>query len=144
MELKTLTIDDLITHYGDRLPMGEQVRHELAAVRVRILLPEGLRSRVVGARAYTVVIRDEAGQMLTACTCPYHLDHANDCKHIIATLLAWVVARESFKPTPEWCRPLAAKTRDEMLAILLDMCEAHPQILEEYGLVEMSRERPSS
>jgi hypothetical protein len=60
-----------------------------------------------------VVIRDEAGQMLTACTCPYHLDHANDCKHIIATLLAWVVARESFKPTPEWCRPLAAKTRDD-------------------------------
>src|SRR5262245_61332013 len=139
--LNSLTLAELYVRYGDRLNSAH-LSYSPASVRVRILIPEGLRARVVGARAYTVVVRDEGDQIITACTCPYHLHNVGDCNHIIATLLAWVQERHTFKPTPEWCRLLTNKSRDEMLAILLDMCESHPQLLEEYGLVELTRQGP--
>jgi uncharacterized Zn finger protein len=138
--LNKLTLNDLRSRYQNRLVGSTDVLTDSSSVRVRILIPEGLRTRVVGgARAYTVVVRDEGEQLLTACTCPYHLENAGDCKHIIATLAAWVREPQTFKPTPEWCRLLTMKSRDDLLAIIMDMCEVHPQLLEEYGLAELTK-----
>ncbi len=136
--LKQLTLERIKERYPLRDDI-ERSQYDANAVRVRILMPDGLRAHVVGPRAYTVVIREQGDELLTACTCPYHLDHDGDCKHIVATLMAWALEPETFKPMPYWYSALAHKSHGELLAILIDICETHPHLVDEYGLSERTR-----
>ncbi|HXI03427.1 MAG TPA: SWIM zinc finger family protein, partial [Candidatus Saccharimonadales bacterium] len=41
-----------------------------------------------------VVVREGSRGLVTSCTCPANLDHGEICKHIVATLVAWIARRD--------------------------------------------------
>ncbi|MBC7250345.1 MAG: tetratricopeptide repeat protein [Anaerolineae bacterium] len=65
------------------------------AVRQRTRLDDGIETRVAGTHIYRVTIREAPGRLVAFCTCPY--DCGSDCKHIVATLLAWLHEPDSFR-----------------------------------------------
>ncbi|MCB0092661.1 MAG: SWIM zinc finger family protein, partial [Caldilineaceae bacterium] len=58
------------------------------AVQQRQRHANGIETRVAGSRMYWVTVRPSAQGLHAICTCPYDL--GGDCKHIVATLLAWL------------------------------------------------------
>jgi hypothetical protein len=67
------------------------------------------------------------------CTCPY--DWGGDCKHIVATLLAWLHEPESFRAPVDLHAALHARSKRELVSILADICALYPHLVDEFGLL---------
>lgn len=61
-----------------------------------------------------------------SCTCP----RGGFCKHIVALLLTWIATPERFAPRREVAELLAAKSREELLALLTDILERQPELID--------------
>ena len=103
------------------------------AVRQRVRLDDGLETRVSGTYAYRVTVREATGGLVAFCTCPY--DWGGDCKHIVATLLAWLHEPESFRAPADLRAALAARGKEELADILADICAVYPHLVDEFGLL---------
>jgi uncharacterized Zn finger protein len=103
------------------------------AVRQRVRLEDGLEARVAGTYTYRVTIRGAPGRLIASCTCPY--DWGGDCKHIVATLLAWLHEPESFRASADLRAALAARGKEELVDILVDICAVYPHLVDEFGLL---------
>ncbi len=60
------------------------------------------------------------------CTCP----RGGFCKHVVALVLTWIGAPERFTPRQEVGELLATKSREELLSLLSDILEQHPELLD--------------
>jgi len=103
------------------------------AVLQRTRLEDGIETRVAGTYTYQVTVRETPGGLWAFCTCPY--DWGGDCKHIVATLLAWLHEPESFRAPADFRAALAARDKEELVAILADVCELYPHLVDEFGLL---------
>ena len=103
------------------------------AVRGRVRLDDGLETRVSGTYTYRVTVREAPGGLAALCTCPY--DWGGDCKHIVATLLAWLHEPESFRAPADLRAALAARGKEELADILFDICAVYPHLVDEFGLL---------
>jgi hypothetical protein len=103
------------------------------AVRERVRLEDGLEARVTGTHSYRVTVREAPGSLIAFCNCPY--DWGGDCKHIVATLLAWVHEPESFRAPADLQGVLAARSKEELVGILADICAVYPHLVDEFGLL---------
>jgi len=108
-------------------------------VRQRTRLDAGIETRVAGTYNYRVTIREAPGRLIACqtlvwpCICPY--DWGGDCKHIVATLLAWLHEPESFRAPADLQAALAARGKEELVAVLADICAVYPHLVDEFGLV---------
>jgi uncharacterized Zn finger protein len=64
----------------------------------------------------------------TSCTCPY--DWGGVCKHVVATLLAYLHDDPAVEERPETEDLLAALDRNQLQALLLAVLERHPDLVE--------------
>jgi hypothetical protein len=109
----------------------------------RVRLDNGIDACVSGTYVYRVIVRDGPGWLTTSCTCPY--DWGGDCKHIVATLLAWLHEPQTFLTVSEIHAALADNTKDELVAILADICAVYPHLVDELGLMgELSEYNPEA
>jgi len=108
------------------------------AVRQRTRLDDGIETRVAGTHTYRVTVREAPGRLITFCTCPYNW--GGDCKHIVATLLAWLHEPESFHAPADLQAALTARGKEELVAILTDICAVYPHLVDEFGLLGESTE----
>jgi uncharacterized Zn finger protein len=102
------------------------------AVQQRLRLKDGLESRVSGTQIYRVTVRDTSGGLVTACTCPY--DWGGDCKHVAATLLAWLHQPQSFRAIADLETALAKRSKEELIGLLSEICAVYPHLVDEFGL----------
>jgi hypothetical protein len=103
------------------------------AIWGRVRLDDGLETRVRGTYTYRVTVREAPGGLVTWCTCPY--DWGGDCKHIVATFLAWLYEPESFLAPADLRAALATRSQDELADILSDICAVYPHLVDEFGLL---------
>jgi hypothetical protein len=101
-------------------------------VRNRLKTARGLKAEVRGTMVYDVSITERRGELIAVCTCPFAETWPGYCKHIVATLLAWIAEPESFASTKGWQKTLRRKTKDELIEILGQICEVHPQIAQDF------------
>jgi uncharacterized Zn finger protein len=66
------------------------------AVRERMRNDDSLAARVTGTEVYRVTVRKTPSGLSATCTCPYR--RGGDCKHVVATLLAWLREPDTFRP----------------------------------------------
>jgi uncharacterized Zn finger protein len=86
-----------------------------------------LQAEVEGSQyePYRVRVAFDAGGVTEAsCTCPY--DWGGWCKHIVATLLAYVDAPAEVEARPALPDLLAGLSRDQLQALVLDLAERDP------------------
>jgi uncharacterized Zn finger protein len=88
---------------------------------------------VAGAHIYRVTVSQLPGQIFASCTCPY--DWGGDCKHIVATLLAWLHEPGSFHSAADLRAALAHRSQEELVDLLADMCAAYPLLVDEFDLL---------
>jgi hypothetical protein len=103
------------------------------AIRQRTRLDDGLEAHVAGTHVYRVTVRETSGGLWASCTCPYNW--GGDCKHVIATLLAWLHEPESFRAASDIRAALAARSKKELVAILADVCAVYPHLVDEFNLL---------
>jgi hypothetical protein len=103
------------------------------AVRQQVRLDDGFETRVSGTYTYRVTVREEPSGLVAFCTCPY--DWGGDCKHIVATLLAWLHEPESFRAPADLRAALATRDKEELADILADICAVYPHLVDEFGLL---------
>jgi hypothetical protein len=103
------------------------------ALRGRVRLDDGLETRVSGTYTYRVTVRESPGGLVTWCTCPY--DWGGDCKHIVATLLAWLHEPESFRANADLRAALVTRSKEDLADILSDICAVYPHLVDEFGLL---------
>jgi hypothetical protein len=101
-------------------------------VRARIKTARGLKAEVRGTMVYDVSITERQGELIAVCTCPFAETWPGYCKHIVATLLAWIAEPESFASTKDWQKTLRRKTKNELIEILVQICEVHPQTAQDF------------
>jgi hypothetical protein len=104
------------------------------AIRGRVRLDDGLETRVSGTYTYRVTVREGPGGLVTWCTCPY--DWGGDCKHIVATLLAWLHEPESFRAPADLRAALVTRSKEDLADILSDICAVYPHLVDEFGLLD--------
>lgn len=102
-------------------------------VRSRARLENGIEARVAGTYTYRVTVRETSGGLAAFCTCPY--DWGGDCKHIVATMLAWLREPDSFRAASDLQAILAARAKEELVEILSDICALYPHLVDEFGLL---------
>jgi uncharacterized Zn finger protein len=81
---------------------------------------------------------DEGGIRSASCTCPY--DFGGYCKHLIALLLSYAHAPESFAARKEPAELLSDLSREQLLALLTKLVGEQPDL---YGLIEAALITPS-
>jgi uncharacterized Zn finger protein len=106
------------------------------AVHQRVRLDDGIEARVAGTYTYRVTVHGAPGRLAATCTCPY--DRGGDCKHIVATLLAWLREPESFRAPIDLRAALAARSKADLVDILTDICTIYPNMVDEIGLLQKS------
>lgn len=81
----------------------------------------------------------------TSCTCPY--DWGGDCKHVVALLLTWLHEPEQFEERAPIVEGLQAKSKDELIDLILLALEHEPRLESLFQLSlpteTASSERPS-
>jgi hypothetical protein len=63
------------------------------------------------------------------------LGWGGDCKHIVATLLAWLHEPGSFRVTADFRAALASRSQEELVDLLSDICVVYPHLVDEFGLL---------
>lgn len=102
------------------------------AVRQRVQLDNGIETQVAGTHTYRVTVHEMPSGLVAYCTCPYNW--GGDCKHIVATLLAWLHEPDSFRAPADLQAALAARSKEELVSILADICALYPHLIDEFGL----------
>ncbi|MEW5956136.1 MAG: SWIM zinc finger family protein [Chloroflexota bacterium] len=131
--LNSLTEADIRARCTEASYEKGRAYYQRGVVRQRRQLDHGLESRVLGAQTYRVIIREAAGELAAVCTCPY--DWGGDCKHIVATLLAWLHEPGSFRDESDLQSALSIRSQEELVAILADICAVYPHLIDEFGLL---------
>lgn len=103
------------------------------AVQQRQRHEDAIEAYVAGSANYRVIVRERAGGLDAFCTCPY--DRGGDCKHIVATMLAWLHEPQSFGQSSELQLALAARGREELVQLLLRISAAYPHLVDEFALL---------
>lgn len=89
-----------------------------------------LEAYVSGTYDYRVSVWVKAnGEIGTHCNCPY--DYGGDCKHIVATLLAWVNEPESFQPPLDLKAVLQKRSKADLVGLLLDIFAIYPNLVDD-------------
>jgi uncharacterized Zn finger protein len=102
--------------------------------------PDRLEAYVSGTRTYRVSVSVKAdGQLGTTCTCPYA--YGGDCKHIVATLLAWVNEPDSFHPPIDVKAALKRRSKAQLIDLLLDIFSIYPDLVDELEVATESSDR---
>lgn len=104
------------------------------AVKKRLRYPALLQAYVAGNDLYRVSVWVDAKQQVAArCTCPYQF--GGDCKHIVATLLAWLKEPESFQPPVDLKAVLQGRGQEELVNLLLDVFSIYPHLVDDLAVV---------
>ncbi|MFQ5793578.1 MAG: SWIM zinc finger domain-containing protein [Candidatus Bipolaricaulia bacterium] len=99
-------------------------------VRRRLRTSRGLKATVKGTRSYQVHVRQKRDQLTAFCTCPYANQWEGDCKHIVATFLAWLKQPDSFRSQDDLRTQLNKLTKARLIDRLIEICETYPQVAE--------------
>lgn len=108
------------------------------AVRNPVRQGPEIRAECYGSRhePYRVkAVLGENGVQAASCTCP----RGGFCKHIVALLLAYIHEPEAFREVPALEAMLAALTRDDLVALIVNMVRREPSLL---ALVERAVAMP--
>jgi len=132
-KLTELTQDDIRARCTEASFERGRSYYTGGAIRQRIRLDDGIETRVAGTHTYHVTVREAPGRLVAFCTCPY--DWGGDCKHIVATLLAWLHEPESFCAPADLQAALAVRSKEELVTILADVCAVYPHLVDEFGLL---------
>lgn len=94
-----------------------------------------LEAWVSGTEVYRVSVwTDVRGKLDAYCTCPYA--YGGDCKHIAATLLAWLNEPDSFLPPLDLKALLQKRSKVELVQLLLDACDIYPDLPDDLNLAQ--------
>lgn len=102
------------------------------AMKQRIRHEASLEAEVSGTQTYRVRVWAANDQIKTSCTCPY--DQGGDCKHIVATLLAWLREPESFQPPLDLKAALNRRSKAQLVSLLLDILSVYPHLADDFEL----------
>jgi uncharacterized Zn finger protein len=102
------------------------------AIKRRIRHEVGLEAHVEGRETYRVQVWAGPAGITAHCTCPY--DWGGDCKHIVATLLAWLAEPESFQPPVDLKAVLGRRTKPELVRLLLDILSVYPHLVDDFEI----------
>jgi len=102
------------------------------AIRRRVRHEASLEAHVEGTETYRVQVWIGSDGIRTFCTCPY--DSGGDCKHIVATLLAWLNAPESFRPPVDLESMLNRRNKRELVELLLDILSVYPHLVDDFEM----------
>jgi len=96
-----------------------------------------------GYEPYQVTVKLGAGGIVEAeCTCPY--DWGGYCKHIVATLLAYIHRPEQVTERPAIATLLADLDRETLIFLLADLVDNHPHLADWLEAeVAVLRDQPS-
>ncbi|MCR4404355.1 MAG: hypothetical protein NUW06_03560 [Candidatus Acetothermia bacterium] len=117
--------DEQVWQRGEDYYRSGRVRRCLKSAR-------GLQAQVHGTTVYDVRITERRGKLIAICTCPFAQSWEGYCKHIVATLLAWLEEPERFVSTEGFQGTLKKKTKGELVEILSRICEAYPRIAQDF------------
>ncbi|MBN2302909.1 MAG: SWIM zinc finger family protein [Anaerolineae bacterium] len=73
-----------------------------------------------------VTLTDDGDVLDASCTCPY--DWGGDCKHIVALLLTFHHAPDTFAARPPVDAALAARSKDDLIALIHQMIARYPDL----------------
>lgn len=110
---------------------GRAYYHD-GAVMGRVRTGSGLEARVAGTETYRVSIR-LAGDIGASCTCPY--SYGGDCKHIVATLLAWLHEPDSFHAPVDLRAALSRRNKADLVELLLTIFDMHPHLVDDLEIL---------
>jgi uncharacterized Zn finger protein len=134
-ELLDLTQADIRARCsGDSFKRGQNY-YTGGAITQRLRHGENsLEARVSGTDTYRVSVWVKAdGDIGTHCNCPY--DYGGDCKHIVATLLAWVNEPESFQPPVDLKAILNSRSKADLVNLLLDILAIYPGLVDDLEVI---------
>jgi uncharacterized Zn finger protein len=96
-----------------------------------------------GYEPYQVTVKLDAGGIVEAeCTCPY--DWGGYCKHIVATLLAYIHHPEQVTERPAITTLLADLDRETLIDLVTDLVDKHPHLADWLEAeVAVLRDQPS-
>jgi uncharacterized Zn finger protein len=109
------------------------------AVRRRIRHQAGMEAQVQGTKTYQVQVWADPGGIRAHCTCPY--DWGGDCKHIVATLLAWLAEPESFQAPVDLRAALNRHSKQDLVELLLDILTTYPHWVDDLDLAAGRHDR---
>lgn len=132
--LANLTQADIRTRCTAESFKRGQSYYSSGAITKRIQQGETkIEAWVSGTEVYRVSVWiDAGGQLDVYCTCPYA--YGGDCKHIVATLLAWVNAPDSFQPPLDLKTILQKRSKAELVQLLLDANAIYPDLADDLNL----------
>jgi uncharacterized Zn finger protein len=113
---------------ADSFQRGDAYHAQGGVVRL-VRRGQQLQAEVEGSQVepYTVQITWDGGGITQAsCTCPY--DWGGWCKHIVATLLAWVHNPAQVEERPALQTLLAGLDREQLQTLLLRLVERQPHL----------------
>lgn len=131
--LKTVREVDVHTRCSEASFARGEAYYRSGAVLQRIRNEKGIEAHVAGSSIYRVIVREGGGEIYAFCTCPY--DWGGDCKHIVATLLAWLHEPESFRAVSDLHVALAALDKEDLVTLLTDICGTYPHLVDEFNLL---------
>lgn len=119
-------------------PIFERGETYLASglVEQRRRVGDGLTAEVRGSRSYHVEISQGPH---FRCACPF--EFSGPCKHVVATLLAYIDDPASFERPDPLHKVLRQRSKDELVAMLADILREQPETARRFGLLTTSRSR---
>ena len=113
---------------GQSFSRGQEYFHSGAVVELE-RRGDTLLAHVEGSgyEPYQVTVKLDAGGIVEAeCTCPY--DWGGYCKHIVATLLAYIHRPEQVTERPAITTLLADLDRETLIDLVTDLVDKHPHL----------------
>jgi hypothetical protein len=134
-ELSTLTLPAIRARCSEAVFERGWRYYAEGAVTSRIRYEDDrLEAQVSGSFLYKVrVWPGQDDHIQTYCSCPY--DFGGDCKHIVATLLAWIETPDTFQPPLDLKVVLRKRTKSELIGLLLDIFVVYPNLVDELDVV---------
>jgi uncharacterized Zn finger protein len=132
MRLNKLTEAEIKRHCDEQVYRRGQEYYRSGRVRSCLKRGRSIQAQVRGTTVYDVTITERRGELIAICTCPFAQNWEGYCKHIVATLLAWLEEPERFVSTEGLKGRLKKKTKGELIEILSQICEAYPQIAQDF------------
>lgn len=120
---------DIRSWTGDKALIRGRECYERGLVRTGYRHDGGFRSRCKGSaeRPYEIFVSfDTRGIASALCTCP--AGTRGRCKHVAASLLAWVNDSKVFAPDMDLERRLHRYTEPELVALLCRVAARHPDV----------------
>jgi hypothetical protein len=132
-KLTQLTEADIRARCSDQSFTRGQAYYARGAINRAIRHDDSLEAQVAGTQTYTVKVWATHEALQASCTCPY--DWGGDCKHIVATLLAWVKDPERFQPPVDLKAVLNRRSKADLVALLSDILTIYPHLIEDFEII---------